>query len=183
MSSVSAPEHMVIRMNDYVEERLPAPAELGRADSRALTPGAIYRQDGYAVVGSGGLLRQERVELNTHTRDYYEKRGQADASALLGEAGVAENSDREFYRLTEDHTYYVEFEEDLDVPEDHVGLVLPQENLLRAGVMSHASPVGADESDAEALLHVKANNVLIDVEATIGELVTFESVPTGGGAD
>ncbi len=115
---------MVVRMNDYVEERLPTPAELGR-DSRTLTPGAVYQQDGYAVVGSGGLLRQERVELNTHTRDYYEKRGQADASTLLGEAGVASDSEREFYRLTDDHTYYVEFEEALDVPPDHVGLVLP----------------------------------------------------------
>lgn len=170
---------MVIRMNDYVEERLPGPASAGRVHSRELSPGTVYRQDGYAVVGSSGLLRQERVELNTHRRSFYEKRGHSDASTLLGEAGVADDSDREFYRLTDEHTYYVEFEETLSVPEGKVGFVVPQENLLRAGVMSHASPVGAEEETAEALLHVKANNVLIDREAGIGELVVVEPVDAG----
>jgi len=171
---------MVIRMNDYVEERMPGPSATGREHSRELSPSVVHRQDGYAVVGSGGLLRQERVPLNTHTRDYYEKRGQADASTLLGEAGVPADSDREFYRLTEEHTYYVEFEDDLDVPAGHVGFVVPQENLLRAGVMSHASPIGPEETGAEALLHVKANNVLVDHEASIAELVVVEAADAGG---
>lgn len=167
-------------MNDYVEERMPGPAAAGRDHSAELSPGTVYRQDGYAVVGSSGLLRQDRVELNTHRREFYEKRGHSDADTLLAEAGVASDSDREFYRLTEEHTYYVEFEETLEVPEGHVGLLSPQENLLRAGVMSHASPIGAAETTAEALLHVKANNVLIDREATIAELVVLEPTPAGG---
>lgn len=174
---------MVIRMNDYVEERMPGPASAGRVRSRELSPGTIYRQDGYAVVGSSGLLRQDRVELNTHRRDFYEKRGHSDASTLLGEAGVADDSDREFYRLTDEHTYYVEFDEDLAVPEGHVGLVLPQENLLRAGVMSHASPIGPEENVAEALLHVKSNNVLVDREAGIAELVVVDPAEPGGNHD
>lgn len=166
---------MVIRMNDYVEERLLGPAVAGREHSQELSPGAVYRQDGYAVVGSSGLLRQERAAVNTHTRDYYEKRGQADASTLLGEAGVEEGSEMSFYRLTDEHTYYVEFAETPTVPDGHVGLVLPQENLLRAGVMSHAAPVGPEEDAAEALLHVKANNVLVDSEASVAELVVVDA--------
>lgn len=165
---------MVIRTTDYVEERMPGPAAAGREYSRELSPAAVYRQDGYAVVGSSGLLRQERAELRTHTRAHYEKRGRADANALLGEAGVSTDDDREFYRLTEEHAYYVEFEQELSVPDGHVGLVVSQENLLRAGVMTHADPVGPNETTAEALLHVEASHVLVDHEASIAEMVVVE---------
>lgn len=162
---------MVIRASDYVEERMLGPAAMGRANSRPLSAGTIYRQDGHAVVGSGGLLRQERAELPTHTRSHYDKLGLADTSTLLSEAGVGDASDREFYRLTDEHTYYVEFDGDLSIPEGHVGLVRPQENLLRAGVLSDAAPVGPEEDTAEALVHVKANDVLVDEAASIAELV------------
>lgn len=170
---------MVLRTDNYVTERMPGPAAAGREHGLALAPEAVYRQDGYAVVGDDGTLRQERVPLDTYRRDYYEKRGRADTSTLPGEAGVEQGSDRAFYRLTEEHGYYVEFDEAASVPTDHVGLVVPRENVLRAGVMTHAAPIGPEEDTAEALLHVKANNVLLDHEATVAELVVAEAAAPG----
>jgi len=73
----------------------------------------------------------------------------------------------------------VEFDEAVSVPTGHVGLVVPRENVLRAGVMTHAAPIGPEEDTAEALLHVKANNVLLDHEATVAELVVAEAAAPG----
>ena len=73
----------------------------------------------------------------------------------------------------------MEFDEAVSVPTDHVGLVVPRENVLRASVMTHAVPIGPEEGTAEALLHVKTDNVLVDHEATVAELVVAEAAGPG----
>lgn len=165
---------MVVRMNEYVEQRLSGPGEMGRTSSRELSIDGVYRQGGHAVVGSTGLLRQERTELPAREKRYFEKRGQSDADTLLEEAGVESTSRQEFYRLSEGDMYYVEFAEEVDVPEGHVGLVSPQETLLWAGVMMQASLIGPEEDTAEALITVEENSVLLQASSSVAELVVLE---------
>jgi deoxycytidine triphosphate deaminase len=70
--------------------------------------------------------------------------------------------------------YYVEFAEEVDVPEGHVGLVSPQETLLWAGVMMQASLIGPEEDTAEALITVEENSVLLQASSSVAELVVLE---------
>lgn len=165
---------MVIRMNEYVKERVSGPESLGRTFSRELSIDTVYRQGGHAVVGSEGLLHQERSELPTHGRNYYEKRGHSDANTLLEEVGVPADSDREFYRLSEDEIYYVVFQDEIDIPDGKFGLIAPQETLLRAGIMMHTSLIGSDEDTAEALIAVEENSVLLQDSSTVAELVVLD---------
>jgi deoxycytidine triphosphate deaminase len=164
---------MVVRMNEYVKKRLAGPGEMGRTESVELSIDAVYRQGGHAVVGSEGVLHQDRTELPAHPKEHFEKRGESDANTLLSEAGVGRADDREFYRLSSDEIYYVEFEEEVDVPEGKVGLIAPQETLLWAGVMLHASLMGSEESVAEALIGVEEDSVLLQSSSSIAELVTL----------
>lgn len=164
---------MVIRPSKFVEERL-ALDEAGRTYSKNLSIDAIYRQRGDAVVGSAGVVRRERSELSTHTRNHYQQRAHEDADALLSEAGVGRNSEEQFYRLNDEDTFYVEFAEDIDVPEDHVGLIFPRENLLRAGVLMHTTYMGPGEETAEALLMLEDRFVLVSEGAEIAEMIVVE---------
>ena len=51
--------------------------------------------------------------------------------------------------------------------------------MLRAGVTTHAAPVGPEGDTAGALLHVRADDVLLDREATAAELVVAEAAAPG----
>lgn len=164
---------MVIRSSRFVEERLDLD-EAGRTYSKNLSIDTIYRQRGDAVVGSVGVVRRERSELTTHTRNHYQQRAHEDADDLLREAGVGRDSDEQFYRLNDEDTFYVEFEEEIDVPEGHVGLIFPRENLLRAGVLMHTTYMGPGEASAEALLMLEDRFVLISAGAEIAEMVVIE---------
>jgi deoxycytidine triphosphate deaminase len=167
---------MVVRMNEYVKRRLTGPGEMGRTESIELSIESVYRQGGHAVVGSEGVLHQERTELPAHPKAHYDKRGESDAATLLSEAGVERTSDREFYRLSSDEIYYVKFEEEIDVPEGNVGFVAPQETLLWAGIMLHASPMGSEEDVAEALIGVEEDSVLLQASSSIAEMLILDPV-------
>ena len=45
--------------------------------------------------------------------------------------------------------------------------------------MTHAAPVGPEGDTAGALLHVRADDVLLDREATAAELVVAEAAAPG----
>lgn len=166
---------MVIRSGKFVEERLEIDAAR-REYSTNLSIDTIYRQRGDAVVGSAGVVRRERSELSRRTRRHYQQRGRDDAEALLREAGVEARSEEEFFRLNDEETYYVEFAEELDVPEGHVGLVFPRENLLRAGVRMHTSYVGPGQDECEALVTLEDRFVLVSAGAEVAELVVVRPI-------
>jgi len=164
---------MVFRSGSFVEERLDIEG-VGREYSKNLSIDTISRQRGDAVVGSDGVVRRERSELSRRTRHHYKQRAKEDADKLLREAGVDVDADEQFYRLNDDESYYVEFAEEVDVPDGHVGLVFPRENLLGAGVRLHSTYVGPGQDECEALLTIEERFVLVSAGAEIAELVVIE---------
>lgn len=164
---------MVIRAGDYVEERLDGTTERGYR--RELSIQAVSRQRGDAVVGAEGIVRPRRTELPTHTRYDFSQHAQQEADALLAEAGLAEDSDQEFYRLDAEDTYFVRFVEDPAVPEGSIGYVTPKPNLLHCGVEMNASAVGPDDGPPEATLSLTDGSAFVQADAAIAELVVLEA--------
>lgn len=163
---------MVIRAGNHVQERLDGAAE--RADTRGLSIEGIARQPGDAVVGAEGIVRSRRSELPTHTRYDFDQHAQQDADTLLGTAGLAPDSDTEFYRLDDQEVYVVSFAEAIDVPEGSIGYVTPQSNLLQCGVSMDATALGPEDDEAEAVLSLQDGFVLLEDAAEIAELVVLE---------
>lgn len=163
---------MVIRAGNYVEEHFDGAGE--RAYTQSLSIQNIARQRGDSVVGERGIVRSRRTELPTHTRYDFDQHAQQDADTLLGEAGLSPDSDTEFYRLDDEDLYFVQFVEDVDVPEGSIGYVTPQRNLLRSGVIMHATAVGPDEDEAEAVLSLEDRFALVQKDAEIAELVVLQ---------
>ena len=168
---------MVERTSAYVEERLSGPPANEGMGEVELSIESIYRQRGQAVVGRGGILRKDRSELDARRKRYFEKQGYSDANSVLETAGVDQYSDREFYYLSDDETYYVEFAQTVDVPGGCVGMITPSESLLAAGVTLHASMVDPGDEVASALLSVEEKTVLLQASSSIARLVILAPDP------
>lgn len=164
---------MVIRAGNYVEERFDVSGD--RADTRSLSIDEIGRQTGDAVVGGRGVVRSRRSDVPTHTRYDFNQHAQQDADTLLGEAGLAPDSEQEFYRLDGEDAYFVRFNEEIDLPEGTVGYVTPRRNLLRCGVMMQATAVLPGDDEAEAMLTLEDQFVLVQENAEIAELAVVET--------
>lgn len=164
---------MVRRSSDWTTEDVISAVDLGRVYSRELSIGTLYRQDGDAVFGREKLLREDRTEVPCHTRYEYEQRGRSEVSGLLAEFGEDQYSQKQFYRLDDDGTFIVQFEEELSVPDNHVGYVAPKESLVSIGVRMDGTYVGPEETTTGAHLYLEDKMVLLSEDARIAELVVW----------
>lgn len=163
---------MVRRSGTYVEDSFDG-AGSGRAFP--LSIGTIYNQQGEAVVGEAGVVRPERSEIQPRRRREHQQRGHEDADNLLKRAGLDPRSTERFYRLDDQGTYVVVFQEAPAIPEEGMGLVRPADNLRNAGIVMNASFIEADDSVIEATLLVVDKFTLLAEDATIAELAVVPS--------
>lgn len=163
---------MVQRSGNWVQDHVPASKTLR---SQALSIAAVHKQSGSAVVGDEGLLRRERTAVDPYSRREYEQRAQEDAVDILGKLGMERTSSERFYRIGDEDSYFVEFEQSVVVPEGHVGIVQPRDSLLRSGVLLETAFVEPGQEDVEAQLFIEDRFVLLAEDATVAELVVVKT--------
>lgn len=163
---------MVQRSGNWVQDRVPASDAL---QSQALSIASVYKQSGSAVVGDEGLLRRERTEVDPYSRREFEQRAQSDAVDILGKLGMDRSSTERFFRIGDEDSYFVEFEQSVVVPEGHVGIVRPRDSLRRSGVLLETASVGPGQEDVEAHAFVEDRFVLLAEDATVAEMVVVET--------
>jgi deoxycytidine triphosphate deaminase len=163
---------MVQRTGNFVQDRVPASETL---QSQALSIDAVYKQSGNAVVGDEGLLRRERTEVDPYGCREFEQRAQSDAVDILGKLGMDRTSTERFYRIGDEDSYFVEFEESVIVPDGHVGVVRPRGTLRRSGVLMETAYVEPGQEDIEAHVFVEDRFVLLAEEATVAEMVVVKT--------
>lgn len=163
---------MVQRTGNFMQERVPAS---DRLKSQPLSIETVYRQGGNAVVGDEGLLRRERSEVDPRSRREFQQRAKEDAVDLLGKVGVDPTSRERFYRIDEDDNYFLEFNESVIVPTEHVGLIQPRGTLMKSGVILETTFVDPEGDDVEAQVFVDDGLVLLAEDATVAELVVVKA--------
>lgn len=165
---------MVVRSGNYVQDMIPRPGSAARR-TLGLSVARLERHRGEAVVGTEGVYRQERTDVEPHKRQEFERMGQEDADMILHRLGMTPHSTERFYRLDEDATYVVTFAETPDIPAGHVGVVRPRKTLWASGVLMNSHIVGPEQTRIDALLYQRDSFTLIAEGATIAELVVVES--------
>ena len=163
---------MVQRSGTFVQDRVPASETL---QSQALSIATVHKQTGNAVVGDEGLLRRERTEVDPYSRREYEQRAQSDAVDVLGRLGMDRSSTQQFYRIGDEDSFFIEFEESVIVPEGYVGIVRPRDTLRRAGVLMESAFVDPGQEDVEAHVFVEDRFVLLAEDATVAEMVVVKA--------
>lgn len=139
-----------------------------------LTLGEVYRNQGGGVVADGESYGSDLSEVSSNSRPGYKKQGQQQEDRLLREHGVApRNRDRQFYSLGDSLTYVVEFEEEYEVPENHIGVLYPTEILARLGGTIFAGLQEPGGESDKALLFAD-DEVMVESGARIAELVLYE---------
>lgn len=161
-------EAMVNRTGNFVQDRIPASEKLR---SRSLSVAAVERQRGDAVVGDEGLLHRERSSVTPRSRREFEQRAKEDAVEVLRRLGIEPSSSQRFYRVDDEGSYFVQFEESVTVPEGHVGLVRPRDGLRRSGALVETTFLSPGTSRVEVGLFVDDQVILLAEDATLAEVV------------
>lgn len=169
---------MVVEKGEFVKREVlknAVPDDAVHQYGVELTVGTIYRHSDGTVLTDDDYYREELTEVPTHTRYDYKQRGRDEADGLLREYGIGpRNKEDEFYWLDDDKTYIIEFAQDIDIPDNHIGLLLPRDDLLRVGATLFSGLVEPHEDNDEYLLYVDNDLVLKD-GARIGDLIVFET--------
>ena len=164
---------MVRRSGTYVEDRFPTS---GTKETLPLSIDTLYSQHGEAVVGENGVLRPERKKLEPRTRRQFSTMGQGDADALLQKLGLSPTSDKRFYRIDENGAYMVTFNERVKIPDGHLGIVKPRENLRATGVLLNASYVEPGDNVVDATLFIEDQFGLLAEGTAIADLAVVEGL-------
>ncbi len=75
--------------------------------------------------------------------------------------------------------YFVEFNETLELPENEIALLEPDERLLRAGASHPAMFLRGRVAPVETLLHVQTPRLLVKQNARISRVRVFRLAPSG----
>lgn len=133
---------------------------------------SIQRINDCVVLDDRGAHRKEKSEVPKRTRAQYNKRGKADASDVLRKHGWSPDSEEEFFYLTGD-AYTMTLQEDIDIPDNHIGLIKSRADLLKVGA-SVESPVLHPQSETSEFLLDTNTEFLIECNSVVAELILVQ---------
>ena len=138
---------------------------------------AIYRITGQAVLGDeGDYVKGERVEVKAHTRRSFDQQSNFDAVQALRKLKIHPDDPREFYYLDPDAAYIIEYGEEIEIPDEHVGRIYPRSRLMRSGGMLFTAlwDPGYRGRGEGHLLVTNPSGMVLEKGMRIGQMV-FES--------
>lgn len=169
---------MVVRAGEFIKRHTSIEGDAVDYASVHLSLDSVHRVTGPAVLTNEDSQLSEQTEVPTHNRYSFEQRSSYDAVEALREYGLGPRSSEEFYYLEEDEIYIIEYAEDVDIPEGHIGLVLPDKSLLQSGATLFTEVWEPnDETPLDGSLRTDCD-LLLESDARVGSLVLLETDTT-----
>lgn len=145
----------MIRSGKFISQFIKTDSESIQPNGVDLSIDKIYGMKGYASLSNDGYSKPSRSEIELE--DY-----------------EVENIDGKSYKLYKDY-YIVEYNEVIEIPEDHIGLVLPRSRLMRCGGTLYTAVWDSGyKGKGEGGLNVR-NLMYLEENMNIGQIIYIET--------